>query len=96
MKYSHQDFVFCKVNVDQCPKAAKQMKINAGGFSRQLPSLILFKNFKELKRFPAIVKDGTIGKVLKYDGKKLEKFFELKEAYMEVLAFKNPPTKNSR
>ncbi len=60
--------------------------INVSGYSRQLPSAILFKDFEEVRRFPPINEEGKIGKVLKYNEKELERYFELRLIAMRLAA----------
>ena len=70
---------------------AKRYRINIGVYSRQLPTLILFENGKEVLRFPAINKEGQIAKVIRYSGRELANYFEFQERFLET---KNLPAFN--
>ena len=52
---------------------AKKFRINVTGMSRQLPSLLLFENGKEVVRFPPFDKQGRVGKVLRFKEKEIIK-----------------------
>lgn len=67
-----------QVDVGANQKIAKIFDINTTVLSRQLPTLILFKNFEEVRRFPPITPDGEIPKVLNYDGEQIERYFEFR------------------
>lgn len=65
-------------------EVADKLQINVSGLSRQLPTVILFKNCKEVSRFPTINEEGKIGKVLKYDEKELERYFQFREIMYDL------------
>lgn len=65
-------------------ETAKKLDINVSGLSRQLPTVILYKNCKEIRRFPLINEEGKIGKVLKYDEKDLESYFQLRDIMLDL------------
>lgn len=44
--------------------------------------MILFENGEEVLRFPPIDDKGKVGKVLRYDKKELEKYFELEQRFL--------------
>ncbi len=46
----------------------------------------MYKNFEEIRRFPAVNEDGKIGKVLKFDEKELDKYFEFKLISLRIIA----------
>lgn len=62
-----------------------KFNINTTVLSRQLPTILLFKNFEEIKRFPPINKDGLIAKVIKFDPELLDSFFEFKRIKMMLV-----------
>ncbi len=66
------------MNVGTNQKIAKIFDINTTVLSRQLPTLVLFKNFEEVRRFPPLNKEGEIPKVLNYDGEQIERYFEFR------------------
>lgn len=72
------------VNVNRYPEIANKLDINVSGLSRQLPTAILFKNCKEVRRFPSINEEGKIGKVLKFDEKALEHYFQLRDILYDL------------
>ena len=45
--------------MQKIPVLAERYRINIGSYSRQLPSLILFENGKEVQRFPLIIHLGA-------------------------------------
>lgn len=59
--YSLPNLKFGKLDVGRYAEQAEQYHINAGSMSRQLPTMIMFQDGKELGRVPAIV-NGTIQK----------------------------------
>ena len=77
--------VFLWVNVGRHRKVAETLNINTTVLSRQLPTVILFKNLEEIRRFPPINEEGLIAKVLRFDGEQLEKFFEFKRIRMMIV-----------
>jgi hypothetical protein len=44
--------------------------------SRQLPTAILFKDGKELRRFPPLNEKGVAPRVLKFDKAEIAKYFD--------------------
>jgi len=60
--YSLPNLKFGKVDVGRYPEQAEQYHINSSALSRQLPTMIMFQEGKELGRVPAIVQ----GKVQKF------------------------------
>lgn len=60
------------------------MRIDTSGLSRQLPTAALFRNGAEVRRFPAFGHDGRVGRVLRFDARKLESYFELPQLYLAL------------
>jgi len=53
-KYALPNFQFAKLDIGRYPKEAERYNINTNPTSKQLPTLILFQNGKEIKRRPVI------------------------------------------
>lgn len=62
-KYNLNNLKFGKVDVGRYPDAGKQYHVNDSSLSKQLPTLILFKDCKEELRRPTT---DTKGKLLKF------------------------------
>ena len=58
---------FACVDLTNDEPLAKEMNISTSGFSRQLPTLMMFEDGIEVVRFPPIGKDGKAGTVKKWD-----------------------------
>ena len=65
-------------------KLAEKYRINTSGFSKQLPTVIMFEDGEEKMRFPPIDKNDKVGKVIKYDYKILLRYFDLESRYIET------------
>jgi hypothetical protein len=61
-RYVLENLKFGKVDVGRYPDAAKKYNINDSSMSRQLPTVILFKNGKEITRRPAADNRGKLVK----------------------------------
>lgn len=62
-RYSNEYLKFAKIDVTKSPKIAKEYGINTTTMSRQLPTLIIFKETKAVTWRPMA---GTNGKLVKY------------------------------
>lgn len=62
-KYTLDNLKFGKVDLSRNPEAAERFKINTSSLSKQLPTLILFKNGREEMRRPIV---NNNGKLLKF------------------------------
>lgn len=62
-KYHLDNFKFGKVDVGRYPDAGKQYHVNDTSMSKQLPTLVLFKQGKEDLRRPTV---DTKGKLIKF------------------------------
>jgi thiol-disulfide isomerase/thioredoxin len=86
IKYSTKKMRFAEVDVANQKELADEYTINTSVMSRQLPTLIMFEDGKEVLRFPPIDdKTGKVGKVLKYDKIEVAKFFELDKRWLATL-----------
>jgi len=59
-RYSLEHLKFGKIDLTRNPKAAEKYKINTHALSKQLPTLILFKNGEEEMRRPLIGSKGKL------------------------------------
>merc|ERR1712241_1197466 len=75
--YSLPNLKFGKVDVGRYPEQAEQYHINTSALSRQLPTMIMFQEGKELGRVPAI-----------HNGK-VQKFFFNEEAIVTAFDLNN-------
>ncbi|KAK7869174.1 hypothetical protein R5R35_006625 [Gryllus longicercus] len=88
-EYGLDNLKFGKIDIGRYPDAATKYRINDSSLSRQLPTVILFKEGKEIARRPAI--DGR-GKVMKFffSSDNVKASFDLNNMYIEC---KNNPIK---
>lgn len=63
-RYSLDNLKFGKVDVGRFPDLAKKYYIDDSSFSRQLPTVIIFKNGEEHMRRPAIDSKGKLQKFI--------------------------------
>uniref|UniRef100_A0A0P6CXC2 Thioredoxin-related transmembrane protein 2-B n=2 Tax=Daphnia magna TaxID=35525 RepID=A0A0P6CXC2_9CRUS len=63
-EYTLDNLKFGKVDVGRFPELAKKYYINDTSFSRQLPTIIVFKNGEEYDRRPAIDSKGQLQKFI--------------------------------
>lgn len=61
-KYSLNNLKFAKVDLSRSPDTATKYKINTSTLSKQLPTLIMFKNGKESMRRPVVNQNGKLVK----------------------------------
>jgi thiol-disulfide isomerase/thioredoxin len=91
-KYNLENLRFGKVDLARNAEIAQKYKINTSSLSKQLPTLILFRNGKELMRRPLVNSSGKLVKfVLNYENVVSE--FDLNNIYQEC---KNNPLKSSK
>ena len=76
LRYSLDNLKFGKIDVGRFPDVAAKYRINDTSFSRQLPTVILFKNGEEFCRRPAVNSKGNI-----------EKFFFTEVSYLSTFLF---------
>jgi len=82
-KYSTKNLRFAEVNLSTLPEMAKTYNINTSAISRQLPTLILFEDGKEVIRFPPYDDASQrYMRVQKYSKKDIAKYFDLEERYL--------------
>ncbi|CAG2169482.1 unnamed protein product [Oppiella nova] len=91
-KYSLQNLRFGKIDLARNEETAKHYKINTSALSKQLPTLILFRNGKEAMRRPTVNNNSKLVKFnLTFDNVVSE--FDLNNLYNECKAtpFKTKP-----
>ena len=59
-KYDLENLKFGKIDIGRHPEAAAKYRINDSSKSKQLPTLILFKEGKEFDRRPYIDRNGKL------------------------------------
>jgi len=62
VKYASSKLQFAKMDLGRWPRIAKEFNIHTGGSSKQLPTLIMFENGKEIGRIPHVFADGSVAK----------------------------------
>ena len=62
LTYGTKLLKFGKVDVTRYPQAARDMGLDTSGSSRQLPTLVLFQNGRELARIPHVYPGGKVAK----------------------------------
>jgi len=62
VKYSSDNLQFAKMDLGRWPRIAKEFNISIAGTSKQLPTLIMFENGKELGRIPHIFADNSVAR----------------------------------
>ena len=82
MKYTTKGLKFGRVNSDEAKFLCKKCVVDTSGFSRQIPSLILYSQGKENKRFPPVNSDGEIPMVVNYKVKEIIKFLGIDRLYL--------------
>lgn len=60
LRYSLDNLKFAKVDLARSPETAEKYQINVSSFSKQLPTLILFKGGKEEIRRPLVASSGKL------------------------------------
>ncbi|KAI3383514.1 hypothetical protein SNEBB_002565 [Seison nebaliae] len=76
----HNQLKFGKIDVERYPKMISQLSIDIGPFTKQIPSLILFRDGKELRRRPFVDSKNKIFK-FNFNQKIVEDTFELENIY---------------
>lgn len=81
-EYALDNLKFGKIDVGRFPEVAKKYRISDSAMSKQLPTIILFREGKEVSRRPAI---DSQGKVLKFffSEDNVKAAFDLNNLYQE-------------
>ncbi|KAJ8688289.1 hypothetical protein QAD02_024084 [Eretmocerus hayati] len=92
-KYALDNFKFGKVDIGRYPDAAAKYNINDSSKSQQLPTLILFKEGKEVERRPYADRQGKLVKFL-FSMENIKDAFDLNGVYESCA--KNPLKKKDK
>lgn len=90
--YCLDNFKFGKLDVGRYAEVAKDFYIDTSSFSRQLPTMILYKNGKEVTRRPLLDSKGRIMKFY-FSEDNIKAAFDLNALYQEC---KNNPLKDKK
>ncbi|XP_013776832.1 thioredoxin-related transmembrane protein 2 homolog [Limulus polyphemus] len=92
VKYTLENFKFGKIDVGRYPDVAEKFRISMSSFTKQLPTVILFKNGKEVNRRPVF---DSYGKPIKFffNEENILSVFDLNNVYEEC---KSNPLKKVR
>mmetsp|Transcript_5207 Transcript_5207/g.5180 ORF Transcript_5207/g.5180 Transcript_5207/m.5180 type:complete len:90 (+) Transcript_5207:448-717(+) len=82
IKYTTNSLCFARIDVENNEHLAKKCAVDNSGFSRQLPSLIVYEDGKEVKRFPPVDKEGYAPKVKSYKTKEIVQFLGIDRRYL--------------
>ncbi|BES89414.1 Thioredoxin [Nesidiocoris tenuis] len=83
--YDLENLKFGKIDVGRYPDAAKAYKVNDSSLSKQLPTIILFKDGKESLRVPAFDSQGKLKKFF-FTEDNIKAAFDLNNLYKECKA----------
>jgi len=92
VEYNLENLNFGKIDIGRYPEAAKQYYINDSSLSRQLPTLILFKEGKEVLRRPTIDSKGKLQKFF-FTEDNVKAAFDMNNLYNEC---KSNPLKKKK
>ncbi|XP_046675508.1 thioredoxin-related transmembrane protein 2 homolog [Homalodisca vitripennis] len=92
VEYNLDNLKFGKIDIGRYPDAAKKYYVNDSSMSRQLPTMILFKEGKEVMRRPAVDSKGKLQKFF-FSEDNVKAAFDLNNLYNEC---KNNPLKKRK
>lgn len=78
--YGLENLKFGKVDIGRYPDAGKKYRVNDSSLSKQLPTMVIFKEGKEVDRRPFIDPKGKIIKFL-FSDENIKAAFDLKQLY---------------
>lgn len=81
-KYSTSLLSFARIDVEHNEHLAKKCAVDYTGFSRQLPSLIVYEDGKEVKRFPPVDREGNIPRYVVYKVKEIVQYLGIDRRYL--------------
>ncbi|KAK2170317.1 hypothetical protein LSH36_3g10056 [Paralvinella palmiformis] len=93
-KYTLDNLRFGKMDASRYTSTAQGFKIDTSSWTKQLPTLILFQNGKEIRRRPAITPQGKVISKFVFSEENIIKDFELNELYLQCK--KNPLKKDKK
>ena len=82
VKYTTPLLQFMLVNVESSPLIAKKCVVDTSGVTRQLPSLLLYENGREIARFPPVSDQGSRPHVAKYRLKEIADYLDLERRWL--------------
>ena len=80
--YNLPNLKFGKIDVGRCPDAGKKYHVSDSSMSKQLPSVLLFKNGKEVARRPTVDAKGKLQKFF-FSVDNVRAAFDLNNLYRE-------------
>uniref|UniRef100_A0A1B6MRG7 Thioredoxin domain-containing protein n=1 Tax=Graphocephala atropunctata TaxID=36148 RepID=A0A1B6MRG7_9HEMI len=92
VEYNLDNLKFGKIDIGRYPDAGKKYYVNDSSMSRQLPTMILFKEGKEVMRRPAVDSKGKLQKFF-FSEDNVKAAFDLNNLYNEC---KNNPLKKKK
>nr|CAD7424906.1 unnamed protein product [Timema monikensis] len=84
-EYALDNYKFGKIDVGRYPDAARKYQINDSSLSRQLPTLIQFKQGKEVDRRPTVDHNGKLVKFF-FSEDNIKAAFDMNNIYTECKA----------
>ncbi|KAF2904852.1 hypothetical protein ILUMI_01323 [Ignelater luminosus] len=78
--FGMENLKFGKVDVGRYPDAGKNYRVNDSSLSKQLPTIVIFKEGKEVDRRPLIDSKGKVTKFL-FSDENIKAAFDLKNLY---------------
>lgn len=81
-EYDLENLKFGKVDVGRYPEAGKKYNVNDSSLSKQLPTVIMFKDGKEYMRKPTGDSKGKLIKFL-FSDENIKMAFDLKNLYAD-------------
>lgn len=82
--YTTNKLKFAKINVDKAVFLAQKCNVDGNSYSKQLPSLILYGEGKELKRYPPVGKNGELPTSFNYKVKMIVKYMGIDRIYVST------------
>jgi len=77
-RYTNDSIHFYKVDVENLYKIAKKYQVDTDPSGKQIPTLLMLENGKEVGRFPPIPKNGEkIEGKYKYNEQNIARYLEL-------------------
>lgn len=83
-EYNLENLKFGKVDIGRFPDVAQKYRISDSSFSRQLPTVICFKNGKEVERRPCVDAKGKLQKFF-FSADNIRAAFGLNQLYKECV-----------
>ena len=84
--YTNESIKFCRVDVAIFDKIAQKYSISTDPMSKQIPTLMMLENGKEMDRFPPLPKPGKAQIVPVYNEKNIVKYLEIDHKFYTTSA----------